>query len=419
MSASGAIAQGRYGARPRQISVGVKRLALVYLWITIASIAIVVSDPAPYDALILGAIFVLPVAGLVVFPRGLALYLLLWTIVIAFGFVASTQAVVIGNPLSHMSITLYLALSSVVIAAFVANRPEENTRLIMSAYLFSATIAAIAALIGYFSLMPGAFDLFTEYGRARGTFKDANVLGAFLVPALVYAFNSVITRGTLRAWPALLALPLLLFGTLLTFSRGAWINLVVALGLYAFFTFGTAGTNRQRLKLMIAIVLAACLGLGVFAAANSVPQVADLMGERSSFEQSYDVGPEGRFGGQLKAIGLILSHPLGLGALEFHEHYHHEDVHEVYLSMFLNAGWIGGVAYFVLVLLTMGLGLRSVVEDRGGDGISAVVAASFIAMAFEGSVIDTDHWRHFFLLMAVMWGIALAAQTRERSVNER
>ncbi len=255
-------------------------------------------------------------------------------------------------------------------------------------------------------------------GRAAPS-KTRTCLARFSFRRLVYAFNSVMTRGTLRAWPALLAMPLLLFGTLLTFSRGAWINLVVALGLYAFFTFGTAGTNRQRLKLMIAIVLAACLGLGVFAAANSIPQVADLMGERSSFEQSYDVGPEGRFGGQLKAIGLILSHPLGLGALEFHEHYHHEDVHEVYLSMFLNAGWIGGVAYFVLVLLTMGLGLRSVVADRGGDGVSAVVAASFIAMAFEGSVIDTDHWRHFFLLMAVMWGIALAAQTRERSVNER
>ena len=418
MSISGAIAAGRYEARPRQISAGIKRLALVYLWLTIASIAIVVSDPAPYDALILGAVLVLPVAGLVAFPRGLALYLLLWTIVIAFGFIASTQAVVIGNPLSHMGITLYLALSSIVIAGFVADRPDENMRLVMSAYLFSATIAAIAALIGYFSLVPGAFDLFTEYGRARGTFKDANVFGAFLVPALVYAFNSVMIRGTLRAWPALLAMPLLLFGTLLTFSRGAWINLVVALALYAFFTFGTAGTNRQRLKLIIAMVLAACLALGVLAAANSIPEVAELMGERSSFEQSYDVGPEGRFGGQLKAIGLILSHPLGLGALEFHEHYHHEDVHEVYLSMFLNAGWIGGMAYLVLVWLTIGLGLRSVVADRGGDGISAVVAASFIAMAFEGIVIDTDHWRHFFLLMALVWGMALAAQTRERLASE-
>jgi hypothetical protein len=109
-----------------------------------------------------------------------------------------------------------------------------------------------------------------------------------------------------------------------------------------------------------------------------------------------------------KAVGLIVTHPLGISALEFHERYHHEDVHEVYLSMFRNAGWLGGTLYFAVVLLTIGLGLRQVVRDRGGDGVSAVLAATFIGMATEGLVIDSDHWRHFYLLMAMVWGIALA-----------
>ena len=230
------------------------------------------------------------------------------------------------------------------------------------------------------------------------------------------------TRGLLRAGVSLIAMPVLLFGTLLTFSRGAWINLGVSLALYAYFTFGTAATNRQRLKLVLAMVLAACIAVGVFAAAQSVPKVAELMGERASLEQSYDVGPEGRFGGQIKAIGLILTHPLGIGALEFHEHYHHEDVHEVYLSMFLNAGWLGGMAYLVVVLLTIGLGLHQVLADRAGDGTSAVLVACFIAMAFEGVVIDTDHWRHFYLLMAMVWGMAIAAPSdaaRQRNTPRR
>jgi hypothetical protein len=29
-------------------------------------------------------------------------------------------------------------------------------------------------------------------------------------------------------------------------------------------------------------------------------------------------------------------------------------------------------------------------------------------MALEGMVVDTDHWRHFFLIMAMIWGVALA-----------
>ena len=394
---------------PRQVSGGIRRLALLYVWITVASIGIVVSDPAPYDALMLGAALLLPVVGLAPFNRGIALYLLLWAAILAGGFIATAQAISLDVAASHMGITLYLALSSVVMAAFVAYRPEANVRLIMSAYLVSALIAALAALIGYFSLFPGAYDLFTEYGRARGTFKDPNVLGAFLVPALIYAFNVAMTGRFTRASLWMLGMGLLLFGTLLTFSRGAWINLAVALAAYAYLSFGTAATNRQRLKLVISVLLAGVMAVGVFLAAQTIPKVAELMGERASLEQSYDTGPEGRFGGQQKAAGLIATHPLGIGALEFHERYHHEDVHEVYLSMFLNAGWLGGTLYLAAVLLTIGLGLRQVVRDRGGDGVSVALVAAFIGMAVEGLVIDSDHWRHFYLVMAMIWGLAATA----------
>jgi hypothetical protein len=51
------------------------------------------------------------------------------------------------------------------------------------------------------------------------------------------------------------------------------------------------------------------------------------------------------------------------------------------------------------------------VQDRGGDGTSAVLCAAFIGMALEGLVIDSDHWRHFFLLMGMIWGAALGTQT--------
>jgi hypothetical protein len=43
--------------------------------------------------------------------------------------------------------------------------------------------------------------------------------------------------------------------------------------------------------------------------------------------------------------------------------------------------------------------------------VSAVLIACF-AMAFEGVVIDTDHWRHFYLIMAMVWGLALAGRTQ-------
>jgi hypothetical protein len=396
------------------LSAGLKRLGLAYAWVTFATIGIVSTEPAPYDLLILGALALFPLLGMVKVSAGTALYFSLWMTNIAAGFLAATLADNIGESASHIGITLHLAVSSVLVMAFVSARPEANGRLIMSAYMAAAAVACLAGLLGYFGLVSGAFDIFTEYGRLRGTFKDPNVLGAFLVPALLYAFNRVLHRGALRGALMLASLPLLFGGLLLTFSRGAWINLAVSLAVYAFLIFGTAATNRQRVKLFLTALVACVLGLGILAAAKSVPQVAELMGERASFEQSYDQGPEGRFGGQEKAVGVILSNPLGIGAAAFAGRYHHEDVHEVYLSMFLSGGWIGGISYLGLVLLTVWLGLRHVLSSQGGDGTSAVLCAAFIGMALEGLVIDTDHWRHFFLLMGAIWGTALAASVPMR-----
>lgn len=394
---------------PRRIGVEVKRLAYLYMWITIAAGAVVFSEPAPYDALMVGAMLMLPVVGLVRFTQGIGLYLALWTLIVAGGFVATAQAGIFDVPTKHMAITLYLALSSVVMAAFVLDHPAANVRLIMSAYVFSAIIAATVGLIGYFALVPGTAELFADgFGRVRGTFKDPNVLGAYLVPALLYVLNLAIRAGLVRASFWLAAAPILLFACLLASSRGAWVNLGVSLIVYAYLAFASAGSHRQRLKLMISVVLGAVFAVGLFLAALNIPKVAELIGERATLEQPYDVGPEGRFGGQKTALGLILTHPLGIGSLEFGRAYHHEDVHEVYLSMFLNAGWVGGTLYLALVLLTIWLGLQHVVRDRGGDGVSVVLVSVFIGMAVEGLVVDTDHWRHFYLIMAMIWGMALA-----------
>jgi O-antigen ligase len=395
---------------PRKIGVDIKRLARAYVWVTIASSGIVFSEPALCDALMVGAIVVLPAAGLTRFTRGIALYFSLWMLIVAAGFVAATQAGIFDAPAKHMGITLYLALSSVVLAAFVLDRPTANIRLIMSAYLVAALVAACAGLIGYFDLVPGTGELFGDE-RVRGTFKDPNVLGAFLVPALLYVLNLVMRARGVQAGFSLLAAPILLFASLLAFSRGAWINLAVSLLAYAYFVFASAASHRQRLKLIVYVVVGLLLAAGTLVAALNVPKVSELMGERAHFAQSYDVDSEGRFPGQQKAVGLILAHPLGVGALEFARAYYVNDAHQVYLSMYLNAGWVGGTLYLAVVLLTLFLALRQVVGDRGGDGISAVLAAAFIGMALEAVVIDTDHWRHFYLIMAMIWGMALAPGT--------
>jgi hypothetical protein len=47
-----------------------------------------------------------------------------------------------------------------------------------------------------------------------------------------------------------------------------------------------------------------------------------------------------------------------------------------------------------------------------------VLCAAFIGMALEGLVIDSDHWRHFFLLMGMIWGVALGTSRRAQPRSE-
>ena len=84
-------------------------------------------------------------------------------------------------------------------------------------------IAALAGIVGYFRVLPGRAELLLLYDRARGTFKDPNVFGAFLILPALLALQTVIAgrfaQALRRAW---LLLGLFTVGVLLSFSRAAW-----------------------------------------------------------------------------------------------------------------------------------------------------------------------------------------------------
>jgi O-antigen ligase len=296
-----------------------------------------------------------------------------------------------------------------VLAAFVRQSPVAHARLMMNAYLVAGVIASSAALVGYFDVVPSLTELLTLFGRARGTFKDPNVLGAFLTPAIVFAMLIWLERPGLVSLIPLGLAGLLTLAVLLSFSRGAWFNAVVSLAVFGYLSLVTAQTSRRRLRL----VLIAFLGLigiaGIVGAALQLDAVQDLMDQRASLSQDYDVGPEGRFAGQEKAKALVLANPLGVGALEFGAHYHHEDVHNVYISMFLNAGWLGGAIYAMVIAISMAFGLSAVFIRVPYQGLLIAAYAALTGQILEGFIVDTDHWRHFYLLLGLVWGLGLAA----------
>ena len=390
-------------ALPARRKSTVHRLALALVWLAVFAGAFVASEPAPVDALNLGLIVLLPTVGLTLIGRPQIAYLALWIVVLAAGLVAAGQAAVEPEAAYiHMAVSIYLALASFVFAAFVAKRPEPHARLILNAYVAAGLVAAGLGIVGYLGVAPGG--LFTVHQRATGLFKDPNVYAPFLIAPMLYLLHEALNARFVRAMAAFAGVGLMALAMLMSFSRGAWVAAAVAAAVYAWVTFVTARTDRQRVKLVLAGAAGAAALLLVIGAALQIDAVERLFVERATLDQSYDVGPEGRFGGQLKAIDHILANPLGIGSLQFGGILHFEQPHNVYLAMLLYAGWVGGGVYLVLVLATIAWGARAVLRRKWPSRTLLVAYAAFVGIAVEGFVIDTDHWRHFYLLMGLLWG---------------
>jgi O-antigen ligase len=289
----------------------------------------------------------------------------------------------------------------------------------MVCYVGGCLIATAAAVVGYFGIVPSAYDLFTNYGRARGTFKDPNVLGAALAPAIVFLVWVVLRKPLRMAMLAAAVCLVLAIGLLIAFSRGAWVSTAFSVLLAAWLTLVTTRRTADFRRFAAVAALGTIALAATLTAALQLDAVHELFEERASLDQSYDEGPDGRFGGQAKARALILEHPFGIGTHTFRDTYHPEEAHNVYLTQFLNAGWLGGIFYIISVFGTLAAGLYAIRRRTALQGPLIVATASFAGVVFEGFIIDTDHWRHFFILMALIWGLVDAGTVASTAGGRR
>ena len=345
-------------ARALPITFRTGSLAGALVACALVSSSVVFSEPAPADVLMMGVIAGIPVLGAAAFGRIAKLQMVMWLVIVALGLAGTTMSTIMPVAVTHQLVTLYLAVGAFVIAGYVSADPEPRFKLIMWCYVIGCLVACAAAFAGYFDLIPGTRDLFTNYDRARGTFKDPNVFGAALAPGLVLAVWMTLREKASRLPLAGAIAAVMSLGLLLSFSRGAWFSAAVSVIVLVWIAFVRSRRQADFRRFLIVSAVGSAVIAGVLSAALQVDAVRNLMEQRANLDQSYDAGPEGRFGGQEKAKKLILENPFGIGTHSFRETYHHEEPHNVYMSMFLNAGWIGGLVYIISVLATLFLGLR-------------------------------------------------------------
>ena len=397
------------------LTISAERLRCGLLWLAGASSAIVFIEPSPYEFATFLAIVVFAIAGLTIRPAILPLAVLLILVNIGYS-IAAAALLQEERVLTWIVTSWYLAASAMFFAAMLGANTEARLAALTRGCLVAGVIASVAAIIGYSRVFSSANDLLLLYDRARGSFKDPNVLGAFLIFPTLLALQIVISERFWRAAGAACLLALFATALLLSFSRAAWGQAVFTGVLALLLTFVTSRSAAQRVRIVL-LAIAGALALALFIAALlSIDAVAELFKERASLSQSYDVGEQGRFGRHILGAVLALDVPFGIGPLQFSK-YFTEDPHNSYLNAFMAGGWLAGACYLTLVLVTLAFGLRAVLVATPWQPAMIAVYVGYVGTAAESVIIDSDHWRHGFMLLGLLWGLIAATMVHQRSAT--
>jgi hypothetical protein len=377
------------------------------LWLVGFGGALVIVEPSPYELATLLAIVVFFAGGLRMRLVFVPLLLLLFAINIGYticaAYLLDKQEIV-----NWIFTSWYMAVTAIFFAMVLSEHTAVRLDLLRRGLVAGAVLTSLAGIAGYFSALPGAHSLFTLYERASGGFKDPNVLGAYLVLPALFLLQSVVSDGLGKSFRSALALGIVTIAILLAFSRAAWGLLVITSAFMLFTMVLTSPSSKQRSRIIgmaLAGVVVAVLILGVLLSFDSI---REMFNQRASFDQKYDEGRFGRFGRHVLGAQMALDLPLGIGPLQFTKFFP-EDTHNSYLNAFMSGGWISGVCYPALIFITVFLGFRLVFVRVPWQRAYLAVFAAFLGTVGEAFIIDTDHWRHFWMMLGAMWGMFVAA----------
>jgi hypothetical protein len=367
----------------------------------------VIDEPAPYELYMAGLIAIWALFGLRL-SRSVAALLAILVVFNIGGLVSLAQMPDLKMAPMYIAVSLFLGITAVFFAAII-NADHRVLRAIFRAYILAAIATSLLGILGYFDAFPGA-ELFTRYGRAMGAFQDPNVFGPFLMLPLAWLVHGVLV-GDLRALPLrLIPILVLTLGIFLSFSRAAWGMAALIIAGLALLLFIRDPNPLFRMRIILLAGLAVVFVLLAVVVALQIPSVADLFTARAQLVQDYDNAQFGRFARHWYGLLLSIDHPLGIGPLEFGPIFG-EDTHNIWLKAALDYGWIGFISYLTLTMLTLGLGLRILFRERPWQPFLLCTFLVYVAHVAIGNVIDTDHWRHFWLLIGIIWGcVALEAR---------
>ena len=323
-------------------------------------------------------------------------------------------AAILSAPGSRMlSVSLPSALKVVSIALMavvldqVFRQSPDRIRTMITAMVTSLLVPTVTSFAQLKKGLPYE-NLYSGFGRARGTFTHPNpfatylvticLLCAALIPHVFARARATKKRGELAV--LVTALTAALAALYLTYSRGAWIALVIgvaAIGLLQ---------NRNILYAMIAAIMIMLI---------AVPSTLDRFSDLSKpNEVAVGQGDPNSFAWRVRYWGEILpywqrSPVTGIGPeMVRNTHPTGFDPHNSFLQALIEMGAVG-IGAFLGVLVTIAVSLRRALKRNRAPGLdraicvaaTAMCTAVLVQLPTENILVSAINW--WYLLPIVIW----------------
>lgn len=391
---------------PIKVGVRSERFRDAIVWLMFAVSFIVFIEPAPVDVMFLLVVLTCWRSGLSRSIGAAPLTVMLITYNLG-GFLSLIPVFGAEKTGQFVVTSTYMAIMGIFIAYYVAYDPVRRFDVIKAGYIAGAFIAAIVGILDFADILSSVTHGGNLPGRATGFFKDPNVFSTYLILPATILVQGLMIGSTRRKILFTLALLPILAALFLAFSRGAWINFLGAVVLMTVLNFILSPSISKRLRIVLFLTFGVLFAAVSFAALMSVPAIRDLFIERFALIQSYDAGETGRFGNQANAVPMLLVRPLGFGPLQYHNIFN-LDPHNTFLNAFASYGWLGGIVYFLLVISTIIIGCKTIFAKTPWQNHAIAVFCPLFTTFLQGVQIDTEHWRHLYWMMGLMWGLFAA-----------
>jgi O-antigen ligase len=382
------------------IVVSVTRPALLFV-VAFGLLGVVLTEPAPVD-LVFALLIVITICGGGVKPQVPLVIRVLIALTVLVSLLSVVNAVDGRRAMEYLFVSVYLLVLAVWLTWAFGN--ARATRYALGAYIAIGVVSSVAVVLALYVGLPGGTTLLYDPSRGKGLFQDPNVFAGFLVPIAAITLEEI-GRPRLFPWKrryAVAAFVLTAAGSIVAFSRAGWLNLAIACAIVIVVPAFRRGGLRPALRTFGALVLAGFIGFVLLSATGSLA----FLQERSQIK-TYD---QERFGAQSAAFGRMGDHVFGYGPGQVETRLD-DSTHSLYARAAFEQGALGLIAVVLLVFATLYCAVAVVRADRSLHGVgSAALLGSWAGLMANSVFIDTIHWRHLYVVAALIWACYASSQ---------